>query len=196
MNQVTPAATAAHLPVRELPRLAHIRRVAAAQGFGRNAERFRADFRGEPAVCVPQVFWELSSRRVLTMEHSAGRRIGAEHPADAAERRRLAQTHRGHAADAEGEDQALDVETGAARKIEEARRVPVRWHEQGLGKPERRGEQTGPEHGLTVYGKGEIERRPGREEGGRPGEPHVLFIDHVVKISTRLPAVQRRKERI
>ncbi|MEW5707464.1 ABC1 kinase family protein [Pelomicrobium sp. G1] len=59
---------------------------------GHNAQRFRADFRDEPAVYVPQVFWELSSRRVLTMEHSTGQRIGPEYPADAAERRRLAQT--------------------------------------------------------------------------------------------------------
>lgn len=62
------------------------------QREGRNAERFRADFDGEPAVYVPRVFRELSSRRVLTMEHSTGQRIGADHPADAAERRRLAET--------------------------------------------------------------------------------------------------------
>lgn len=61
-------------------------------GEGRNADRFRANFRDEPAVYVPPVFWELSGRRVLTMEHSSGQRIDAQHPADAAERRRLAQT--------------------------------------------------------------------------------------------------------
>lgn len=59
---------------------------------GHNAERFRAEFSEEPAVYVPQVFWEHSSRRVLTMEHSVGQRIGADYPADAPGRRRLAET--------------------------------------------------------------------------------------------------------
>ncbi len=59
---------------------------------GRYAERFGANFRDEPAVYVPPVYWEVSSRRVITMAHSHGRRLSAEYPADAAERARLADT--------------------------------------------------------------------------------------------------------
>lgn len=59
---------------------------------GRNADRFRQEFEREPAIYVPRVFWELSGRRVLTLEHSAGRRISAGHPSDAETRARLAQT--------------------------------------------------------------------------------------------------------
>ena len=42
---------------------------------GRNAERFAEANRGEPAVFVPKVFWEATTRRVLTMEHSPGERM-------------------------------------------------------------------------------------------------------------------------
>lgn len=59
---------------------------------GRSADRFRENFRDEAAVYVPLIFWEFSSKRVLTMEHSHGHRVDTEHPADPAERRRLAQT--------------------------------------------------------------------------------------------------------
>lgn len=59
---------------------------------GRYAERFGANFRDEPAVYVPPVYWEASSRRVITMAHSHGQRLSAEYPADPAERRRLADT--------------------------------------------------------------------------------------------------------
>ena len=45
---------------------------------GRNADRFRANFRDDPAVYVPSIFWELTSPRVLTMERSPGHR-GDEH---------------------------------------------------------------------------------------------------------------------
>jgi ubiquinone biosynthesis protein len=55
-----------------------------------NAERFAEANANEPAVWVPPVFWPLSSRRVLTMEHSTGRTIDAHRPSDPAERRRLA----------------------------------------------------------------------------------------------------------
>ncbi|MDA8107943.1 MAG: AarF/ABC1/UbiB kinase family protein [Betaproteobacteria bacterium] len=57
---------------------------------GQNAERFRQNFAEDPAVYVPRIFWELSTRRVLTMEHSAGSRIDAVHPEDPAARARLA----------------------------------------------------------------------------------------------------------
>jgi ubiquinone biosynthesis protein len=42
---------------------------------GRNAERFAELNRGEAAVFVPAVFWEGTTRRVLTMEHSTGHRL-------------------------------------------------------------------------------------------------------------------------
>jgi ubiquinone biosynthesis protein len=45
---------------------------------GHNAERFRENFKHDPAVVVPRIFWEVSSRRVLTMERSPGRKIGAD----------------------------------------------------------------------------------------------------------------------
>lgn len=42
---------------------------------GRNAERFAELNREEALVFVPKVFWETTSRRVLTMEHSPGHRM-------------------------------------------------------------------------------------------------------------------------
>jgi ubiquinone biosynthesis protein len=57
---------------------------------GRNAERFAELNRGEPAVFVPRVFWEATTRRVLTMEHSPGHRLDAA-PAVAARNAGLAQ---------------------------------------------------------------------------------------------------------
>lgn len=59
---------------------------------GRSADRFREELQREPAIYVPRIYWELSGRRVLTMEHSEGRRISAEYPSDAETRARLAQT--------------------------------------------------------------------------------------------------------
>ena len=44
---------------------------------GRNAERFAGLNRTEAAIFVPKVFWESTTRRVLTMEHSAGHRLDA-----------------------------------------------------------------------------------------------------------------------
>lgn len=58
---------------------------------GRNTDRFRDNFKDDPSVYVPQIFWELSGKRVLTMERSQGRKISADHPADPAERHRLAE---------------------------------------------------------------------------------------------------------
>ena len=42
---------------------------------GRNAERFAELNRAEPQVFVPKIFWDSTTRRVLTMEHSTGHRI-------------------------------------------------------------------------------------------------------------------------
>jgi ubiquinone biosynthesis protein len=57
---------------------------------GANAERFARENADEQSVSVPRVYWELSTRRVLTMEHSTGRTMSETSPADPAERRRLA----------------------------------------------------------------------------------------------------------
>ena len=48
---------------------------------GHNAERFAEANRDEPAVLVPRVHWSATSRRVLTMDHSPGRRIDEADPA-------------------------------------------------------------------------------------------------------------------
>ena len=42
---------------------------------GHHAERFAAINAGEPAVVVPRIFWQATTRRVLTMAHSPGVRI-------------------------------------------------------------------------------------------------------------------------
>jgi predicted unusual protein kinase regulating ubiquinone biosynthesis (AarF/ABC1/UbiB family) len=65
---------------------------------GRNAERFAELNRAEPAVFVPRIFWEATTRRVLTMEHSPGQRIDesadpAARPGIARELMRLFLTH-------------------------------------------------------------------------------------------------------
>jgi ubiquinone biosynthesis protein len=57
---------------------------------GRNADRFRQNFRDDPAVYVPEVFRDATARRVLTMACSTGRRANEGYPANPEERRRLA----------------------------------------------------------------------------------------------------------
>ena len=42
---------------------------------GRNADRFRANFAGEPSLYIPQVHWDYTTRRVLTLEHIRGIKI-------------------------------------------------------------------------------------------------------------------------
>ncbi len=37
-----------------------------------HAQRFRHNFAGEPAVCIPRVFWENTTRNVLTLEYREG----------------------------------------------------------------------------------------------------------------------------
>lgn len=45
------------------------------QQEGRNAERFAELNREESLVFVPRIFWEATTRRVLTMDHSTGHRL-------------------------------------------------------------------------------------------------------------------------
>ncbi len=59
---------------------------------GRNADRFRANFAGNPHVCIPRVFWSHTSARVLTTERLFGIKITDIAGMDAAgmDRKRLA----------------------------------------------------------------------------------------------------------
>ena len=42
---------------------------------GRNAERFAANFAGDPVVRIPRIFWETTTSRVLTLERLRGLKI-------------------------------------------------------------------------------------------------------------------------
>lgn len=42
---------------------------------GRNADRFRHNFRNFDHICIPRIVWKLTGRRVLTIEYIAGVRI-------------------------------------------------------------------------------------------------------------------------
>ncbi|WP_018305404.1 ABC1 kinase family protein [Desulfitobacterium hafniense] len=42
---------------------------------GRHADQFRENFAGEPGIAVPKVYWEFTTRRVLTMEYITGYKI-------------------------------------------------------------------------------------------------------------------------
>jgi ubiquinone biosynthesis protein len=59
---------------------------------GRNAERFSANFAGDDSVHFPQVFWEQTTNRVLTLERIAGIKIDDLAAVEAAgvDRRRIA----------------------------------------------------------------------------------------------------------
>jgi ubiquinone biosynthesis protein len=59
---------------------------------GHNGERFSANFKDEPAVYVPRIFWDLSTQRILTQERSTGHRAASGYLADPNERRRLSDT--------------------------------------------------------------------------------------------------------
>lgn len=57
-----------------------------------SAEQFLEQMSSEPAVYVPKIIWPLTSKRVLSMEHSPGVHIDDEHPGAPAERKHLADT--------------------------------------------------------------------------------------------------------
>ncbi len=59
---------------------------------GRNADRFRANFADESYLYIPEVYWDLTTRRVLVMERIEGVRIDDVEALDAAgyDRRRVA----------------------------------------------------------------------------------------------------------
>ncbi|MBS2132114.1 AarF/ABC1/UbiB kinase family protein (plasmid) [Burkholderia thailandensis] len=59
---------------------------------GRNGDRLRENFKDDSDVYVPRIYWELTTRRVLTMERSLGHKLAQQPPADPAKRQRLAAT--------------------------------------------------------------------------------------------------------
>lgn len=60
---------------------------------GRNADRFRANFRGEPYLYIPRIYWDYTSRRLLVLERIHGIKIDDIAALDAAgyDRPRVAQ---------------------------------------------------------------------------------------------------------
>ncbi|HEY3413138.1 MAG TPA: AarF/ABC1/UbiB kinase family protein [Armatimonadota bacterium] len=51
---------------------------------GRNADRIRANFAADPSLLVPRIYWEHTTKRVLTMEEIAGIKISDLDALDAA----------------------------------------------------------------------------------------------------------------
>jgi ubiquinone biosynthesis protein len=51
---------------------------------GRNADRFAADFAGDPDVQIPRVFWERTTARVITLERMRGMKVDDRAALDAA----------------------------------------------------------------------------------------------------------------
>ncbi len=49
-------------------------------GEGRNADRFRRNFSGVDWVEAPQVFWGLTSPRVITLQYLPGVKVAAQMP--------------------------------------------------------------------------------------------------------------------
>jgi len=60
---------------------------------GRNAERFKKNFEGEEIIYTPKIYWEFSSKRILTMEFIEGIKINALEELDKAgyDRKKIAE---------------------------------------------------------------------------------------------------------
>ncbi|KWF26783.1 ABC transporter [Burkholderia diffusa] len=56
----------------------------------RNGDRLRENFKDDPSAFVPRIEWELTSRRVLTMERSLGHKLAQLPSPDPLDRQRLA----------------------------------------------------------------------------------------------------------
>ncbi|VCJ27913.1 ABC1 kinase family protein [Burkholderia pseudomallei] len=56
---------------------------------GRHGDRLRENFKDDPGIFVPRIYWELTSRVVLTMERSIGHKLADQSSTDRSERRRL-----------------------------------------------------------------------------------------------------------
>lgn len=80
----------------------------------------------------------------------------------------------------------LTVQTRASAAIAPAVTVPgarcraakVLGHEQRLGEPERRHEETRLPHHRAVFRDSDVENRPGAEEPHRPDQPHIMEVLH------------------
>jgi ubiquinone biosynthesis protein len=57
---------------------------------GRNGDRLRENFKDDPAIFVPRICWDLTTRVVLTMERSLGHKLAHQPSPDPSERKRLA----------------------------------------------------------------------------------------------------------
>ncbi len=51
---------------------------------GRNADTFRRNFRNDPLICVPKVYWRYSSPKILTLEYMPGIKISNHQELEAA----------------------------------------------------------------------------------------------------------------
>jgi ubiquinone biosynthesis protein len=56
----------------------------------RNGDRLRENFRDDPDTFVPRIYWDLTSRRVLTMERNLGHKFAQQPPSEPASQQRLA----------------------------------------------------------------------------------------------------------
>ena len=83
-----------------------------------------------------------------------------------------------NAADGKTEDQAFDIESGALRKIEQARRIPIFRYEDRLAEAEQAGRQTDAQHLLPEIGFDEIQQRPWNQERAGPDQPDVSHASH------------------
>lgn len=79
-------------PVGMVEEFAHsIRKELDFRIEGRSADRFREIFRSSKTVYVPEIIWELSGMRILTIEYSTGRKV-TEIDGDLKYRHRLAKS--------------------------------------------------------------------------------------------------------
>ncbi|MEI6001418.1 AarF/ABC1/UbiB kinase family protein [Paraburkholderia bengalensis] len=56
---------------------------------GRHGDRLRENFKDDPDVVVPRIYWDLTSRVILTMERNVGHKLADQPSRDRPERRRL-----------------------------------------------------------------------------------------------------------
>jgi ubiquinone biosynthesis protein len=56
---------------------------------GRHGDRLRENFKDDPAIFVPRIYWDLTSRVVLTMERSLGHKLADQPSPDRSDRKRL-----------------------------------------------------------------------------------------------------------
>lgn len=78
-----------------------------------------------------------------------------------------------------------------AERDSSGRRVPVIGDKPRFGETEWHREQTGPRHGLTVKGEGDVESGPRHQKRGRPDQPYVLVANHAVRLVLGAPSAQR-----